>query len=193
MGNMLFSKRLTEEESSSAQNKPAGEMRLLPAHMYNGPLSLGDPTYRGLSRMEEDPLVPQRMREILRTIHCLEDSKKFEECGKIHGGFKGIVACQDVCTQMKECVERHFKDLEFRRAVTEEYLNERSHFRQTGIKSQRFHQKEWVARDLEKDPAFDADGKYIPQKPKGWDKAYAESGPPDWSSYDYEKSSWKRT
>nr|ACO15645.1 C3orf68 homolog [Caligus clemensi] len=178
MGNMLFSKRLTEEDAS-------GEMRLLPAHMYSGPRNLGDPNHRGLSRMEEDPLIPQRMREILRIIHCIDTSKKFEECGKVHGGFKGIVACQDACNEMKECIERNFKDPEFRQAVTEEYLNERSHFRQTGIKTQRYVHKEWMPRDLERDPPFDENGKYVPQKPTGWDEAYKESGPPPWASYKY--------
>ncbi|XP_040577065.1 COX assembly mitochondrial protein homolog [Lepeophtheirus salmonis] len=178
MGNMLFSKRLTEDTSSA-------DMRLLPSHMYNGPLSLGDPNYRGLSKMEEDPLIPQRMREIVRTIHCLDESNKFDECGKEHGGFKGIIACQEPCNQMKECIAKYFHDTEFRNMVTEEYLNERSHYRQTGIKTPRYIQKEWQNRDLVNDPPFDENGKYIPQKPNGWDKSYKETGPPSWASYNY--------
>ena len=36
--------------------------------MYGGPRGLGDPNYRELSRMEEDPMIPQRMRDITRYI-----------------------------------------------------------------------------------------------------------------------------
>ena len=28
-------------------------------HMYGGPKGLGDPNYRELSKMEEDPMIPQ--------------------------------------------------------------------------------------------------------------------------------------
>ena len=42
------------------------EYRIFKQHMYGGPKGLGDPTYRELSRMEEDPMIPQRMRDITR-------------------------------------------------------------------------------------------------------------------------------
>ena len=58
MGNALFSKRFEETVETEGQPKP--EKRIFPPHMYNGPLKLGDPYYRGLSKMEEDPMIPQR-------------------------------------------------------------------------------------------------------------------------------------
>ena len=46
------------------------EYRIFKQHMYGGPRGLGDPNYRELSRMEEDPMIPQRMRDITRYSEC---------------------------------------------------------------------------------------------------------------------------
>lgn len=40
--------------------------------------------------------------------------------------------CRDEKDELTHCVEKWFYDDEFKEAVIEEYLNERSHFRQTG-------------------------------------------------------------
>ena len=45
--------------------------------MYGGPKGLGDPNYRELSKMEEDPLIPQRMRDITRTQLCMLEVEKY--------------------------------------------------------------------------------------------------------------------
>ena len=58
MGNMIFNKRVTDAVDSEAS--PNAEHRIFPQHMYGGPKQLGDPYYRGLSKMEEDPMIPQR-------------------------------------------------------------------------------------------------------------------------------------
>ena len=62
----------------------------------------------------------------------------------------------------------------------QEYLNERSHFRQTGIKTKRYARGTYIGRNFDEDPPFDAEGRYRPMKPTGWDEAYKESGPPPW-------------
>merc|ERR1712049_33023 len=71
MGNMLMNKRIEETilggNANSSSRKEEGEdqssdYRILPKHMYGGPKGLGDPMFRGLSKMEEDPMIPQRMR-----------------------------------------------------------------------------------------------------------------------------------
>ena len=59
MGNLIFSKRI-EDSLVSEENKPKGEKRIFPQHMYTGPLKLGDPYYRGLTKMEQDPMITQR-------------------------------------------------------------------------------------------------------------------------------------
>ena len=58
MGNALFSKRFDADVETESKQK--SEKRIFPSHMYNGPMKLGDPYYRGLSKMEEDPMIPQR-------------------------------------------------------------------------------------------------------------------------------------
>ena len=58
MGNAIFSKRFDTNVENEDQTKK--EKRIFPPHMYNGPLKLGDPYYRGMSKMEEDPMIPQR-------------------------------------------------------------------------------------------------------------------------------------
>ncbi len=45
-------------------------------------------------------------------------------------------------------------------AVTEEYLNERSHYRETGIKTKRYMRGKFVPRDILNDPPLDKDGNY---------------------------------
>lgn len=46
-----------------------------------GPQKLGDPNFRGLTKMEEDPLIPQRMRDIARTTFCDDFSEAVNKCG----------------------------------------------------------------------------------------------------------------
>ena len=77
-------------------------------------------------------------------------------------------------------------DEEFKQLVIEEYLDERSHYRQTGIKTVRYDGKDFVKRDLNKDP-IEENGRYIPLKPKGWDEAYKDAGVPKWASERYQK------
>lgn len=60
MGNALISKRFETDKDIRPEDEPKTEKRIFPTHMYNGPLKLGDPYYRGLSKMEEDPMIPQR-------------------------------------------------------------------------------------------------------------------------------------
>ena len=60
MGNALISKRFDTDKNIRPEDETKTEKRIFPTHMYNGPLKLGDPYYRGLSKMEEDPMIPQR-------------------------------------------------------------------------------------------------------------------------------------
>ncbi len=44
--------------------------------------------------------------------------------------------------------------------MIEEYLNERSHYRETGIKTKRYQRGAFIARDMAKDPPLDQNGNY---------------------------------
>merc|ERR1711934_625069 len=139
------------------------EYRIFKQHMYGGPKGLGDPYYRDLSKMEEDPMIPQRMRDITRSQ-----------------------LCRDVKDCMVSCQKAWMEDHDFVAAVTEEYLNERSHYRTTGIKQTRYKRGKFINRDSEADPPLDSNGKYRPQKPISWDESYPD-GPPSWANFQYSK------
>eukprot|EP00088_Acartia_fossae_P030702 TRINITY_DN3169_c1_g1_i1.p1 TRINITY_DN3169_c1_g1~~TRINITY_DN3169_c1_g1_i1.p1 ORF type:complete len:195 (-),score=30.28 TRINITY_DN3169_c1_g1_i1:169-753(-) len=193
MGNMIFNQRVmgTNEkydfENYGKENVDESrvhvERRIFAQHMYGGPKGLGDPTYRELSKMEEDPMIPQRMRDISRTQLCTSEFREFCQCSK-DSGVLMFYKCNESKNKMVECQKGWFYDNDFEEAVREEYLNERSHYRQTGIKTQRYKRGTFVARDLEADPPLDQNGKYRPQKPTGWDESYPD-GPPSWANFKY--------
>jgi len=191
MGNMIFNRRLgtSTEEGPELLHDDAGihqktEYRIFKQHMYGGPKGLGDPTYRGLSKMEEDPLIPQRMRDITRTQLCTDEVRAFSECSK-REGFAMAWKCRDEKDCMVDCQKGWFDNPQFVAAVTEEYLNERSHYRQTGIKQKRYNRGAFIARDMVEDPPLNEKGEYRPQKPQGWDESYPD-GPPSWTNYRYD-------
>lgn len=179
MGNMIFNRRLGSED----EHKGDIEYRIFPQQMYGGPKGLGDPNFRGLTKMEEDPLIPQRMRDISRTQLCTDSVKKFTECGAREGFFVWL-NCRAERDVMVACMQEWIEKPEFIAAVKEEYLNERSHFRETGIKQKRYQRGKFIHRDVEKDPPLDENGKYRPQKPAGWDESYP-NGPPSWANFSY--------
>ena len=121
-----------------------------------GPKGLGDPNYRGLTKMETDPMIPQRMRDEARTSLCTEAHKAMIECGKdavngkenyeislkklsfpsIFGFYFQGLAMPFKCTKERdgivECISMWLDNDDFREGITKEYLNERSHYRETG-------------------------------------------------------------
>jgi len=150
-----------------------------------GPLGYGDPYDRSLNKLEEDPLIPQRVVDISKTVLCKEEGNEFDECVWKQGGLLMWFNCLDKRDAHYQCLKRRFYDPEFKKAVIEEYLNERSHYRTTGIRQARYMGGRFMSRDTEKDPPLDKDGKYRPQKPLGWDESYPD-GPPDWASFKYD-------
>merc|ERR1712226_244103 len=117
-----------------------------------------------------------------RTQLCSEEVKVFSECAK-ENGFSFVVHCRDSKDAMVKCQKAWMDQPEFVQSVTEEYLNERSHFRATGIKQKRYERGVFIARDPN-DPPLDSKGKYRPQKPKGWDESYPDTAP-SWANFDY--------
>ncbi|TRY64318.1 hypothetical protein TCAL_04625 [Tigriopus californicus] len=176
MGNMLSSRRV--QESLHIDDSPdSNDKRLFPSHMYTGPLKLGDPNYRELSNMEKDPLIPQRMRDVSREL-CPDEVKKFLECGKKEG-LASFYQCQGQKDEMVKCIAKWQDNPQFKEAITQEYLNERSHYRQTGIRTSRYQSTKYIHRDPN-DPPLGPDGQYRPRKPAQWDESYP-NGAPEWA------------
>jgi len=195
MGNMIFNQRLMDgddkkynydnykDNNSSGEEAVHMERRIFPQHRYGGPKGLGDPHFRGLSKMEEDPLIPQRSRDITRTQICTREHEEFCKCSK-ENGFSMVYYCREAKDKMVDCQKTWFDKPQFQEAVKEEYLNERSHYRESGIKTQRYKRGAFVMRNIEADPPLDKDGNYRPQKPTGWDESYPD-GPPKWANFMY--------
>ena len=81
-------------------------------------------------------IVFYRMRDIGREL-CPDYVKQFTECTQKHG-FAMVMSCRDERNELCECIKGWIDNQEFKDLVIEEYLNERSHFRQTGIKTKRY-------------------------------------------------------
>ena len=98
---------------------------------------------------------------------------------------KAVYKCRGELDELTGCLEKWFYDTKFKEMVTLEYLNERSHFRETGVRTVRYHHGKFVFRNEEIDgPALDENNVYRPQKPNDWDK-YWSNGPPSWTDYCY--------
>ena len=89
----------------------------MPVTLLKGPLKLGDPNYRGLSKMETDPMITQRMRDISRTL-CTKYGDLLNECGMKHG-LMVWYHCQAERDAVVKCMEGWQLDPEFKEAVTE--------------------------------------------------------------------------
>merc|ERR1712122_465117 len=98
MGNMLMNKRVEEtilggSTTNNESEEQSSDYRILPKHMYGGPKGLGDPMFRGLSKMEEDPMIPQRMRDTIRTQICIAEAAAINDCGK-EMGVRDVLKCR---------------------------------------------------------------------------------------------------
>ena len=125
-----------------------------------GPRGLGDPNDRSLNKMEEDPLIPQRMMDIAKTVLCKDLCREFDKCVDQQGAVMMFLNCQQQKESMMGCLKDKFGDPELHSAVTEEYLNERSHYRTTGIKQKRYMMGKFMPRNTTLDPPLDKEGKY---------------------------------
>ena len=80
---------------------------------------------------------------------------------------------------VNKCMKDMFSSSQFRLAIAREYMDERSHYRQTGQRTPRYLRTNWVSR-LPGDFGMDANGDYKPRKPLGWSQAYP-GGEPSWA------------
>ena len=77
-----------------------------------------------------------RMRDVGREL-CPEYVKEFIECTQKEG-FKMVYTCRHERDGLCTCIKNWVDDPDFKEMIKLEYLNERSHFRQTGIKTKRY-------------------------------------------------------
>ncbi|KDR24039.1 COX assembly mitochondrial protein homolog [Zootermopsis nevadensis] len=107
-------------------------MAVLGKKFGGGPHGLGDPLDRSLRNVEVEVLIPKKMREKAKDDKCAEEVKAFNECCKSSSIFM-VVTCRKENTALKNCLIRWYQDEKFKNSCKEEYLDERSEFRRTGI------------------------------------------------------------
>ncbi|XP_017890345.1 COX assembly mitochondrial protein homolog [Ceratina calcarata] len=97
-----------------------------------GPHDLGDPDDKSLRKVEKDVLIPQIMRDRAKTEKCVQEVEEFTECCKktyILMPFQ----CKAQNTALVDCLTKWYNDSTFQEECKEQYLNERSQYRRTGI------------------------------------------------------------
>lgn len=144
-----------------------------------GPLGLGDPADMALHMLEEEEVLPQRVLDTARNVHCAALQREWDQCCD-----QGMMATMFTCDSepLRACLQEQFYSKELRAAVRSEYLLERSHYRQTGLRTRRYLHGKMLPRPAEQGPGLDpATGLYVPRKPDLWDSAYPE-GPPSWAA-----------
>ncbi|XP_043577683.1 COX assembly mitochondrial protein homolog [Bombus pyrosoma] len=97
-----------------------------------GPLNLGDPDDKHLRKVEKDVLIPQRMRDKAKTEKCVAEVARFSECCK-NASVLMAFECQKENAVLKDCLSQWYNDPDFKAQCTQEYLDERSEYRRTGI------------------------------------------------------------
>ncbi|XP_041360658.1 COX assembly mitochondrial protein homolog [Gigantopelta aegis] len=111
--------------------------------MGGGPKGLGDPDDKRLRQVEREVLIPQKMKFKARKEICAEPIRIFGACAKEMGLLMPF-RCRKEAKQLKHCLKDAYADKEFAKRCEEEYLQERSEYRRTGIKMK--HKKVLEAR-----------------------------------------------
>ncbi|ESN91938.1 hypothetical protein HELRODRAFT_90227, partial [Helobdella robusta] len=92
---------------------------------------LGDPDDRSLRRVEVDVVIPKMMKDEVKKF-CDVEVKAFVDCSKQYGLLLPLM-CRQQNKEMQKCTMKWYQDEEYRKVVTERYLQERSEFRRTGV------------------------------------------------------------
>ena len=90
--------------------------------------------------------------------------------------------CRDQSKAFASCLRHHFYNPELHQSIVDEFLMERSHFRNTGIKTRRYNRGTFLTRPDESGPALDSQWRYRKRIPDLWYETYGDK-PPSWSSF----------
>lgn len=99
-------------------------------------LNAGDPDDISLRKVEIEVMIPKKMRDIAKREKCIEEVKSFSECCKDNSVFM-VFSCRKENAALKECLSKWYQDEEFKNRCKNEYLNERSEYRRTGVSKQK--------------------------------------------------------
>ena len=179
MGNQLFSSpppNLLEQNYDHKDIKLWRVNKEIQPRSSGGPLNFGDPDDRSLSEEEVKVIIPRRMYQTCKETMCLRENEVYNKCWEVEGAM-ALARCDQA--PVNKCMKDMFSSSQFRLAIAREYMDERSHYRQTGQRTPRYLRTNWVSR-LPGDFGMDANGDYKPRKPLGWSQAYP-GGEPSWA------------
>ncbi|XP_011688195.1 PREDICTED: COX assembly mitochondrial protein homolog [Wasmannia auropunctata] len=108
------------------------ECSVLSPKLSGGPKGLGDPDDRSLRRVEKDVMVPKLMRDRVKAEKCVDEVKEFHDCC-LNTGILHVVKCRRENDKMQDCMKKWYYNDDFIKECTEQYLDERSEFRKTGV------------------------------------------------------------
>ncbi|XP_064090413.1 COX assembly mitochondrial protein homolog [Macrobrachium nipponense] len=97
-----------------------------------GPHGLGDPDDKSLRKVELEVMIPKKMRDIARAEKCSKEVEEFTLCCK-DSKLSMFYTCRKENTALWGCLEKWYKDEEFKEQCKIEYLAERSEYRRTGM------------------------------------------------------------
>ncbi|XP_022691078.1 COX assembly mitochondrial protein homolog [Varroa jacobsoni] len=109
---------------------------VLAKYLSGGPYGLGDPNDKSLRKVEKEILIPKLMRDRTKAEKCAAEVKAFGECAK-REGLSVVFNCRRENDAMKSCMVRWYTDSQFKEECTQQYLADRTHYRETGIKKKR--------------------------------------------------------
>lgn len=89
-----------------------------------------------LRRVEVEILIPQKMKQRAKAEKCLEAVTEFGKCSQVQGLMLPF-RCRTEVAVMKACLSAAYQDEAFRDECKQQYLQERSEYRRTGISKKR--------------------------------------------------------
>ncbi|XP_012283002.1 COX assembly mitochondrial protein homolog [Orussus abietinus] len=110
---------------------------VLPNRYGGGPHGLGDPDDKSLRKLERDVIITEKMRVKSKKEKCKAEFEAFSECCKNSNLFLAV-ACRKENADFKTCLRQWFTNEQLREECTQEYLEERSEYRRTGIPKTRY-------------------------------------------------------
>ncbi|CAG5123433.1 unnamed protein product [Candidula unifasciata] len=106
---------------------------VLPSSVSGGPHGVGDPDDRTLRKVEREIMIPLKMKEKAKVLKCPDEVKDFGECARCQGVMMPF-KCRKEAASLKLCLASAYQDPTFVELCTQEYLDERTEYRRTGIK-----------------------------------------------------------
>lgn len=119
-------------ENEFAANEGTQQAELKNVKYGGGPHGLGDPNDRTLRKVEKDVLVMKKVRDRTRDEKCTQQVAEFSKCCK-DNGLLMVIKCRKENTALKSCLTNWYHNDDFVEECKQQYLDERSEYRRTGV------------------------------------------------------------